>query len=135
VIPAVGAVFDTYPPTVRAALLDLRRIILETAEETLGEGEVVETLKWNQPSYLPVKPRVGTTVRIDAVKGSTDGYAMYVHCQSTLLEEYRLLYPEAFTFEGQRALVFRAGSPPPEAPLKHCIALALSYHRRGKGAS
>ena len=130
--PAVRAVFDAYPPAMRNALLDLRRVILETAEETLGDGEVIETLKWKQPSYLPVKPRVGTTVRIDALKGSADGYAMYVHCQSTLMEQYRLLYPDTFTFEGQRALIFRTGAPPPEAPLKHCVALALGYHRRGK---
>jgi hypothetical protein len=133
--PAVRAVFDAYPTAVRDALIDLRRIILEAADETLGAGQVVETLKWKQPAYLPAHPRVGTTVRIDALKGPGGGYAMYVHCQSTLMDQYRLLYPDAFTFEGQRAILFAADAPPPEAPLKHCIALALSYHRRGKTAS
>lgn len=124
------AVFDAYPPAVRAALLDLRRLILETADEQLGDGALVETLKWKQPAYLPARPRVGTTVRIDALKGSTDGYALYVHCQSSLMEQFRLLYPGQFRTEGERALVFATGSPPPEAPLRHCIALALTYHRR-----
>jgi len=133
--PAVRAVFDAYTPAVRSALLDLRQLILETAEETVGACEVVETLKWKQPSYLPVRPRIGTTVRIDSLKGSADGYAMFVHCQSTLMEQYRLLYPDAFTFEGQRALIFRIGAPPPEAPLKHCVALALGYHRRGRDSA
>jgi hypothetical protein len=54
---------------------------------------------------------------------------MYIHCQTTLLDSYRHLYPDDFTFEGQRALIFRTGRPPPEPALKHCIALALTYHR------
>jgi len=123
----VAAVFDAYPAAQRAALLELRRLILTAAAE--ADVDLVETLKWGQPSYLPAKARVGTTVRIDALKGSADGYAMYIHCQTTLLDSYRHLYPDDFTFEGQRALTFRTGRPPPEPALKHCIALALTYHR------
>jgi hypothetical protein len=55
---------------------------------------------------------------------------MYVHCQTTLLDQYRLLYPETFAFDGQRALLFSTTEPVPEEPLRHCIALALTYHRR-----
>lgn len=124
--PKVAAVFDAYGPGQRAALLDLRGLILAAAAE--AGVEVVETLKWGEPAYLPAKARVGTTVRIDALKGSADGYAMYVHCQTTLMDSYRHLYPDDFTFEGQRALVFRAGAAVPEAALKHCIAMALTYH-------
>src|SRR6185436_187895 len=82
--PAVAAVFEIYPPRLREALLALRGLILAVASE--AGVEVVETLKWGQPSYLPARPRVGTTVRIDALKGSADGYAMYVHCQTTLMD-------------------------------------------------
>jgi hypothetical protein len=125
--PKVAAVFDAYPAAQRAALLDLRRLILEAAAE--ADIAVAETLKWGEPAYLPAKARVGTTVRINTLKGSADGYAMYVHCQTTLMDSYRHLYPDDFTFEGQRALVFRTGQSLPEAALKHCIALALTYHR------
>jgi len=125
----VAAVFDAYPPTLRAALLDLRRLILETAIEA-GVGDVVETLKWGQPAYLPARPRTGTTVRIDAIKGSADRYAMYVNCKTTLMDSYRLLYPDAFELEGQRAVILSSGSAPPEAALKHCIAMALTYYRK-----
>jgi hypothetical protein len=127
--PEVRAVFDALSHDQRDALLSLRRMILEAAEEA-EVGELVETLKWGDPAYLPAKARVGTTVRINAVKGSTDRYAMYVHCQTTLMDQYRLLYPEAFAFEGQRALIFSTSEPVPEAELRHCIALALTYHRR-----
>ncbi|WP_293899856.1 DUF1801 domain-containing protein [Phenylobacterium sp.] len=122
----VGAVFDAVAPAQRAALLALRDLILQSAAD--AGVDVVETLKWGEPAYLPLKPRVGTTVRINAVKGSATGYAMYVNCKTTLLESYRHLYGDALRFEGQRAVVFSTERPLPEAALKHCIALALTYH-------
>ena len=125
--PKVAAAFDAIAPAQRAALLDLRRLILAAAAD--AGVELVETLKWGEPAYLPAKARVGTTVRIAALKGSADGYAMYVHCQTTLMDSFRHLYPDTFTFEGRRALIFRTGLPLPEVALKHCVALALTYHR------
>jgi len=44
--PAVAAVFAAYPARVRAKLLALRRLILETAAKTPGVGALEETLKW-----------------------------------------------------------------------------------------
>ena len=127
--PEVRAVFDALPPGQRDALLVLRQLILDAAGSA-DVGELVETLKWGDPAYLPKRPRVGTTVRINALKGTTDGYALYVHCQTTLMDQYRLLYPETFAFDGQRALLFSTREPLPEAALRHCIALALTYHRK-----
>ena len=126
---AVRAVFEAYPPVVRAALFDLRQLILETGAATPGVGSLTEALRWKQPSYLTEQSKSGTTIRIDAVKGSNDAYALYVNCKTTLLESYRHLYPDAFRFEGQRALVFSVKALPPEAALRHCIALALTYHQ------
>jgi hypothetical protein len=45
------------------------------------------------------------------------------------MDSYRHLYPDDFTFEGRRALIFHAGAAVPAAALKHCIAMALMYHR------
>jgi hypothetical protein len=132
--PAVRAVFDAYAPDVRPALLDLRRLILETAAANPGVGEVTEALRWSQPAYLTLASKSGSTIRIDAVKGKPGVYALYVNCKTTLLENYRHLYPEAFRVEGARALVFDAEAPPPRDALRHCIALALTY-RRGKTAA
>lgn len=42
------------------------------------------------------------------------------------------LYPDTFEFEGNRAIVLRETTELPVAPLKHCISLALTYHRRKK---
>lgn len=125
----VRAVFDALPLAQRDALLALRQAIVETAAAA-EVGDLVETLKWGDPAYLPKRPRIGTTVRINALKGTSDGYAMYVHCQTTLIDQYRLLYPDTFAFDGQRALLFSTDEPPPQEALRHCIALALTYHRK-----
>lgn len=126
---AVAAVFDAYPEPVRAALLDLRALILQTAAATPGVGTLTEALRWKQPAYLTAQTGAGTTIRIDALKGSTDGYALYVNCKTTLVESYRHLYPD-LRFEGRRALILSAKAPPSTDTLRHCIALALTYHRK-----
>ncbi|MDP2800943.1 MAG: DUF1801 domain-containing protein [Phreatobacter sp.] len=127
---AVDAVFDRYPQDVRARLLALRALILATAAGTPGVGVIEETLKWGQPSYRATQPSSGTTIRIDQLKPSGRHYALYVHCQTDLIASFRLLYPDELTFLGRRAVVFDADEPLPEAALRHCIALALTYHAR-----
>ena len=128
--PSVEAAFQRYPPPLRKALLDLRRLIFAVAAETAGVGTLVETLKWGQPAYLTERPRTGSTIRIDGLKGRPDGYALFFHCQTTLVPTFRELYPELFDFDGKRALHFTLADKLPEAALKHCIALALTYHRQ-----
>ncbi len=128
--PAVKAVFEAYPQMLQQPLRRLRALILDTASSLPEIGPVEETLKWGQPAYRPRRPRTGTTLRIDALKGSPDGYALFIHCQSRLAAEFREIYPDVFRFDGERALLFVTGEPPPVGPLQHCIALALTYHAR-----
>jgi hypothetical protein len=129
--PAVKAVFDAYPATLRRPLLRLRSLIYDVAR-TAAVGELIESLKWQQPAYRPVRPRIGTTVRIDAMPDRSDRYAMFFHCQTTLLATFRDLYPDQFTFQGDRALVFKAADAVPQEALQHCISLALTYHARSR---
>ena len=123
--------FKAYPPAVRSKLLVLRALVFDTARRTPGAGRLTETLKWGQPSYLTEETGSGTTVRIDRLKAG-DGYAIYFHCQSGLLDHFRELYPDTFTFEGKRALRFGLADRLPVRPLRHCIALALTHHLRKK---
>jgi hypothetical protein len=127
--PAVKAVFDTYPQPLRKALMHLRSMIFEIAAETNGVGTLTECLKWQQPAYLTEESRSGSTIRIDAVRSQKDAYAAYFHCQTNLVSTFRQLYPQAFSFEGNRAIHFRLGNPVPRGELRHCISLALTYHR------
>ena len=43
--PAVAAKFQSYPPSMRPKLMALRELILKTAADTAGVGEIEETLK------------------------------------------------------------------------------------------
>jgi hypothetical protein len=79
--PAVDAVFGAYPKPLKARLLALRRLILDTAAATKGVGELQETLKWGQPSYLTAATKSGSTIRIDRLKASANQYALYFHCR------------------------------------------------------
>jgi hypothetical protein len=130
----VAAVFRSYPRGVGAKLRALRRLILDVAARTEGVGTVEETLRWGQPSYLTTRPRSGSTIRIDRVKSRPGRYAMYFHCQTTLVDTFRRRYPDTFEYEGNRAILFDEREPVPVAALKQCISRALTYHlpkRRG----
>jgi hypothetical protein len=126
----VDAVFAGYPPTLRRKLQRERRLILETAPASDGVGPLQETLKWGQPSYLPAKTGSGTTVRIDQVEDEPGRYAMYFHCRTNLVETFRAIYPNELTYGGNRSILFELDKTIDEAALKHCIALALTYHQR-----
>jgi hypothetical protein len=127
----VRSVFKSYPLLLRAKLMTLRELVLDTAARTAGVGRLTETLKWGQPSYLTEETGSGTTVRIDRLKAG-DGYAIYFHCQSGLVGQFRELYPDTFTYESERALHFTAKDRLPARELRHCIALALTHHLRKK---
>jgi Domain of unknown function (DU1801) len=126
--PAVETVFNAYPKPLKAKLLALRRLIFDTAKTTKGVGELEETLKWGQPSYLTSDTKSGSTLRIDRVKPSTDRYAIYFHCQTDLVATFRELYPKELSYSGNRAVILDAEGGIPEAALRHCVALALTYH-------
>jgi hypothetical protein len=126
--PAVDAMFASYRKPVRTKLLTLRGLIFDTARTTVGVGRIEETLKWGQPSYLTPDTGSGSTIRIDQVKSADDQYAVYFHCQTDLVATFRELYPDEFRYGGNRCMLFNAADAIPEQPLRHCLALALTYH-------
>jgi hypothetical protein len=126
--PGVEAVFRAYPKPLKARLLALRRLILDTARVTKGVGALQETLKWGQPSYLTAETKSGSTIRIDQVKSADNQYAVYFHCQTDLVETFRQLYPTELSYGGNRSILLNADDEMPEAALRHCVALALTYH-------
>jgi hypothetical protein len=125
--PAVAAVFEAYPRPLKSRLLALRRLIFDVARTTKGVGALEEALKWGQPSYLTSETGSGSTIRIDRVKSISNQYAVYFHCQTDLVSTFRELYPE-LTYGGNRSILLDAAEALPEAPLRHCVALALTYH-------
>ena len=126
--PRVAAIFAAYPPATRKRLLALRQLIFDVAASTDGVGRLEETLKWGQPSYLTAETKAGSTVRIDGLKGVEGGYAIYFTCHTNLVETFQELYGDKFNFEGNRSIVLDSDDPLPAEELRHCIALALTYH-------
>jgi Domain of unknown function (DU1801) len=131
--PAVDAVFSAYPKPLQSRLLALRRLIFDTAKATKGVGALQETLKWGQPSYLTPETKSGSTIRIDRDKSAPNRYAIYFHCQTDLVETFRELYPTELNFGGNRSILLDAGEKLPEPALRHCVALALTYHLNKRG--
>ena len=127
---AVAEVFATYAPAPRKKLIELRDIIYQVAATTEGVGTLGEALRWQQPSYLTPETGSGSTIRIDAVKGQPDRYAMYFHCQTGLVDHFKQIYPNTFKYEGNRAIIFDVANELPQAELRHCVSLALTYHLR-----
>ena len=132
---AVDEVFRAYPKPLKAKLLALRRLIYDTAKTTKGVGALQETLKWGQPSYLTTETKSGSTIRIDRVKSAANQYAVYFHCQTDLVETFRELYPTRLRYGGNRSILLDATEEIPGPELRHCVALALTYHLRKRNAA
>ena len=122
----VEAVFANYPTEIKNEMMALRQLILDTASETEGVSALEETLKWGEPSYLT---KGSSTIRIDWKPSSPNEYAMYFNCQSKLVDTFKELYHDTLSFDGNRAIVLNAGAGIPVDELKHCVSLALTYHR------
>ena len=125
--PRVAAAFQAYGEPTRTHLLALRRLIFATAAATPKVGPLFETLKWGQPAYLTPQTKSGSTIRLDATTG---GYAVFVHCQTTLLADFQALFPGEFGCEGNRSVRFSLGEAPPLEKLRFLVQMALTYHLR-----
>jgi len=124
----VLALLRSYPEDISNALLRLRSLILETAQQTDGVGEIEETLKWGQPGYVTVRPKTGTTIRIDRDPSGKGDIALYVNCRSSLVSDWRALFPE-LTYGGDRSVHLKLSAPWPEDALSQMITMALTYHK------
>lgn len=130
---AVLQLFENYPKNVKMTLLTLRALILDTAVTLPETGGIVETVKWNEPSYLPVKPRVGTTIRLNWTPHKPSQYGIYLNCKTSLVDSVKTLYGDTFQFVGNRGLLLDLNAPMPKEALVDCIIMALTYHIRKKG--
>ncbi|NHB96611.1 DUF1801 domain-containing protein [Photorhabdus stackebrandtii] len=125
----VHSVFNNYPEQYQKLLLMIRELIFDVASKTEGVGLITETLKWGQPSYLTLETGSGTTIRLDRFGHSY--VAIFFHCQTTLVDTFRTLFPE-LTYSKNRAIVLdpKAGLPIDE--LSMCIEMSLTYKLRKK---
>jgi hypothetical protein len=121
----VKEVFSAYPNKYKNKLLFLRHLIFEIAKKTENVGEIEETLKWGEPSYIS---KNGSTIRINWKKKLGNSYAIYFKCTSLLVPTFKKLYPHEFEYEGNRAIHFSLDDKIPIKKLSLCIKMALTYH-------
>ncbi|WP_136481827.1 DUF1801 domain-containing protein [Cognatitamlana onchidii] len=124
--PKVKEVFNNYPRAVKPLMLNLRDLVLEAASEIDGLNKLEETLKWGEPSYLA---KYGSTIRMDWKPKTPNQYALYFQCSSRLVSTFKVIYKSELSFEGNRAIIFKYNDSLPKRAVKHCIKMALTYHK------
>jgi hypothetical protein len=123
---SVAAAFDAMDDEVRSGLLALRSLIFETADDLPRVGQIEEALRWGQPAYLTSETKSGTTIRLGVPKSG--GFALFVHCQTSLIGDYITMFPGQDHIDGTRAVHFDTADQ--IDPLCHgwLIRRALTYH-------
>ena len=124
--PNVERVFAAFPADRRPGLLRLRELIFEVASHTDRVGKIQETLKWGQPAYLTPETKSGSTIRLGLPKQG--GFAIYTHCQTTILSDFQTIFPNDFVYEGNRAIHFKSDEELPLDKLQLLVTRALTYH-------
>lgn len=123
--PNVTIKFASYPENVAILLKKLRDLIYQVASQE-GIADLTETVKWGEPSY--VSP-IGSTLRFDWKAKAPHQYCLYFNCNTSLVETFKEIYGDIFTFEGKRAIVFKLDDTLPIEALSHCIAMTLRYKK------
>lgn len=127
--PEVTAVFAAASPRAREGMLDLRQMIFATADATPGVGPLTEALRWGQPAYLTLATGSGSSLRIGPFG---PGFALFVHCQTSLIADFLSGPGAGFRTSGQRAVVFGDLDSLDPGPISGLIQNALTWHLRGR---
>lgn len=123
----VAVAFEGFDAPAREVLLSVRNLIFAVAWELPEAGGVREYLAWGQPSYRPVRDGVGTAVRLG--EHGTRMPALFVHCRTSLIEDFRRV-TNTLEFSGGRAVLLDPVRPLPVAELRVVIEIALGYRGR-----
>ncbi|WP_438786601.1 DUF1801 domain-containing protein [Enterococcus sp. DIV0756] len=113
--------YPTYSAQEKQKLIELQNLIHEIAGES--DIQLVESAKWGQLSFATPN---GTPIRID--RFSDTQVALFVHCQTHLIDDWKSLFSESLSFSKNRAILFQLDESLPEEPLKICIDQAFHYH-------
>ena len=122
----VRAAFDAMDVAARDPALQLRELIFDVADNTPEIGPIEEVLRWGQPSYITPKKKAASTLRLGVPKNGT--FAIFAHCQSSVISDYVALFPNQDRVEGNRAILFDTADQ--IDPKRHGLLIksALTYH-------
>ena len=116
----IREVYSSYPSLHREKLLFVRTLIFDVVKQTPEVGEIEETLKWGEHSYL-TKNKSGSTIRLSWNKKNPDQCGIYFNCKATLISSFRKKYKDLFHFEGNRAIIFKKDESVNTQKISECI--------------
>ena len=117
--------FSLFTEEARIKLMEIRSAIFELADEE-GIGEITETLKWGEPSYLS---EYGSTVRLGWHSKHPNHISVYFNCHAVLIETFKEVYAGQFNFVGNREIRLPLSESIPFPQLMSCISMSLRYHK------
>ncbi len=124
--PDISSILETYPETTLTRYQEFKELVLETADSIDDIKWLEENIKWNELSF---RSNIGSPFRFGWNSKSPDQFGIYFICSTTLIETFKQLYPDFFTFDGNRGLIFELNQAFPIEPLSHCLKLALRYKK------
>ena len=124
--PSVKERFLDFDKPIREKLLLIRALIFEVASRHKEIRKLTETLRWGQPSYIPEETNSGTLIRLDTYPAKKDHFAIYFHCQTYLILNFKEMFPQ-LKYDVKRAIFFRVDERLPKDVLKMCFYEALTY--------
>lgn len=123
----VATAFGALPAGVAERLLAVRALAFSVADEIPETGGLREYTAWGAPSLRPSNDRVGTAIRLGL--HSNGSPAMFVHCGTPLISEFRAVASD-LSYEGTRAVLLSEQGSLPEAELRQLIELTFTHHLR-----
>jgi hypothetical protein len=119
----VQSKFANYPQHIKVLLLAIRNLLMDIAKEQ-NLGDVEETLKWGEPSYLV---KGGSAVRFDWKPAYPQQYFIFFNCKTKLVDTFSELHADELTFQGHRAIVLKVNEALPQKAIRQCLVLAMNY--------
>jgi len=126
--PPLLAHVSHWSPAAQALLWRCRRLFHDVAASA-DTGRLDETLKWGQPSWRPVKPRTGTTLRMGWDANSPERLSFFVDCKTDLAARMRDIYPDLPLNDGQRHLGILVDAVFLQQAITHLAEMTFTYHR------
>ena len=120
----IAAALAGFRADLRKPLLAVRQLIFDLSREIEPKVRIEESLKWGQPSYVPV-PKTGTPIRLGTTKD--DRAAIFVHCQTTLISGLAADNPHGLITRDNRTVVLPP-DPAANVGLRGFVRSALQYH-------
>ncbi|MGM0219324.1 DUF1801 domain-containing protein [Enterococcus sp. AZ126] len=119
----VPSIYSDYSQNEQDKIQEIIGVIVSVSEDL--NIELTTSIKWNQLSF---SCQNGTPIRVDRFSEGVIG--IFVHCQTTLVEEWREIFGGTMLYSKTRAILLDSNKLLPEKELEMCIQMALNYKKR-----